>query len=99
MKQLTVDSQFCKDINETYGMEFKISFPNELSGIEEVKRYLYQAISSPDKLNLDAMVEINGRKLPYWTCSLSTLFIKLMKKKLLCFYFFLKNSLMYLVLL
>ena len=40
-----------------------ISFPDGLSGIEEVKKYLYFAIFSPDKLDLNTMAEINKEKI------------------------------------
>lgn len=42
MEQFTVDSQFFKDIIAFSSQEININFPNDLSGIEEVKEHLYR---------------------------------------------------------
>ena len=61
MKQLTMaQSRFCEDIHDTYGASINVDFPKELIGINELKKHLYFAILSPDKLNLNAKIEING---------------------------------------
>ena len=60
MNQLTTPhSKFCEDIHDTYGT-INVNFPNELVGINELKKHLYIAMLSPGELNLNAKIEING---------------------------------------
>ena len=40
MKQLTVDSTFCKELSLTHAAEINVNFPDGLIGIKELRKQL-----------------------------------------------------------